>query len=162
MKIRLFKPKIPSQWKLSIHRLTFAWKTITFITTSHRPADEDVPAIPAWKAELLQLHREISTPAKRNKQNENLELVIWDSNFSGTQIDTMTHILPVIHNLVHDILLFDLWYWKKENKKAFTGFVDKYLISNLWALTDGATTFRESEFESPSPPMYRSALNDLF
>jgi hypothetical protein len=38
----------PSQWKPSIHRLTFA-----------------------WKAELLPLFKWISTPAKKNKQNEN-------------------------------------------------------------------------------------------
>ena len=37
--------KYPSRSKFSIHRLTFAWKAITFITAGHRPTDKDVPAI---------------------------------------------------------------------------------------------------------------------
>ena len=54
MKIRLFKPKnileyrkYSSQWKPSIHWLTFACKAITFITAGMRPADEDNKRIPA-------------------------------------------------------------------------------------------------------------------
>ncbi len=74
MKIRLFKPKTPSntqkypsQPKPSIHRLAFAWKAITFITAGHRPTDKDITTIAAWKAERLQLHRRISTPAKKEQ-----------------------------------------------------------------------------------------------
>jgi len=56
--------KYPSRSKFSIHHLIFAWRAITFITAGHRPADKDITTIAAWKAELLQLHRQISMPAK--------------------------------------------------------------------------------------------------
>jgi hypothetical protein len=53
------------------NKAAFAWKAITFITAGHRPADEGITTIPAWKAELLSLYKWISMPAKKNKQNEN-------------------------------------------------------------------------------------------
>jgi len=62
-----FEYRNPSLSKPSIHRLIFAWKAISFITTGHRPVDKDNNRIPAWKAEQLQLHR---ASAKRTKQNE--------------------------------------------------------------------------------------------
>jgi hypothetical protein len=72
-----FEYRNPSQWKPSIHRLTFAWKAITFITAGHRPADKDVPTITAWKAELLPLYKWISTPAKKNTDRLDDLLIYW-------------------------------------------------------------------------------------
>ena len=65
MKIRLFKPK-----KFSIHRLPFAWKATTFITAGHRPTEKIQQTYAAWKAELLQLHKWISTLAKRTNKTK--------------------------------------------------------------------------------------------
>ena len=45
------------------------------------PADKNVPVIPAWKAELLQLHKWISAPTKRNKQNCNFQFSLPTSLF---------------------------------------------------------------------------------
>ena len=62
----------PSQSKPSIHRLTFAWKAITFITAGMRPADKDTRNICCLKGRTIAaLYKWISTPAKKNKRNEN-------------------------------------------------------------------------------------------
>jgi len=62
------RQKYPSQSKFSIHRLTVAWKAITFITAGHRPADKDSTILACLKGRTIAAEVKISAPAK-NKQD---------------------------------------------------------------------------------------------
>jgi hypothetical protein len=63
--------KYSSQWKPSIHRLTFAWKAITFITTGHDLRTKTSLPLLHERQNHCSCTNEYRCRQKANKQNEN-------------------------------------------------------------------------------------------